>query len=169
MENRQQKIKAILFDADGVITDGIVRIMPDGTFLRELHSRDAYALQRASKAGILLGLITGSNAQELATALRNLGVNETYLKSHIKEDALSDFLAAYQLSPEEVAYIGDDIPDIPVLSAVGFAACPADAAEEVKNVAHMICTNTGGKGCLRELIEEVMKSKNLWESTDFRW
>jgi len=169
MESRLRKIKAILFDADGVLTDGTVRIMPDGTFLRDLHSRDAYALQRASKAGIILGLVTGSNAQPLADALKNLGVAETYLRSHIKEDALEDFIARYQLSPEEVAYIGDDLPDIPVLTRVGAAACPANAAEEVKSVVHYICKLKGGKGCLREWIEYIMKTQQVWDSTDFRW
>ena len=127
-----------------------------------MNIKDGYAVQLAIKKGYPIAIITGGNSQALKIRFESLGVKEVYLKSHYKMDDFNDFLLRNELSASEVLYMGDDIPDIEVLSVVGISACPCDAVEEVKAVSMYISPKGAGKGCVRDVIEQVLKVNLKW-------
>ncbi len=156
------QIKAFVFDIDGVLTDGKVVILPSGEQMRHMHSKDGYALQLAIKKGYPVAIISGSNATQVKERLQALGITDIYLKSAHKDESMEDFMFSYNLKAEEIMYMGDDIPDIVALRMIGLPACPADAAPEVKQMAQFIAKKGGGEGCVREIIELVMKTQGKW-------
>jgi 3-deoxy-D-manno-octulosonate 8-phosphate phosphatase (KDO 8-P phosphatase) len=160
--DRLKHVKAFVFDVDGVLTDGSVVLLPDGEQVRNMHSKDGYALQLAVKKGYTVAIITGGSSEAVKKRLNGLGVTDVYLGSTHKDEAMEDFMASYQLRPDEVMYMGDDIPDLAALLMIGVPCCPADAAPEIKDISVYIAKRNGGQGCVREIIEIVMKSHGTW-------
>ena len=156
------KIKTFIFDVDGVLTDGKILINSDGELLRSFDTKDGYAMKCALVKGFKIVIITGGRNEAVRERFRELGVIDIYLGAHHKLDAYQDLMDNYDLNPEEILYIGDDIPDIPVMEKVGLGCCPADAASDVKAMADYVSHKKGGEGCVRELIEQVLRVQGKW-------
>ena len=165
MENKLKNIKAFVFDVDGVLTDGGLLADLHGEFYRTFDSKDGFGLRMAMMHGYRLGIITGGRSESIKMRFLACGFKQEdiYLWSRDKMEEFSDFCKRHGLSAEEVMYFGDDIPDIPVMKACGCGVAPADAVEDVKEIADLISTRPGGKGCVRECIEMVMKSHGTWQ------
>jgi len=157
-----QHIKAFIFDVDGVFTDGTLYLFREGEFLRAVNIKDGYALQHAVKQGYYIGVISGGKSEAVRERFKRLGVTDIYLGVSDKVEAFKDFYYKYDISPQEVLYMGDDIPDLEVMTQVGMATCPADAVEEIKQVASYISAYPGGKGCVRDVLEQVLKLQGKW-------
>ncbi|WP_010135394.1 KdsC family phosphatase [Ochrovirga pacifica] len=156
-------IKAFIFDVDGVLTDGTVTVFPDGELVRKMNIKDGYALKSAIDAGYPVCIISGGSNEAVKTRLKNLGLTDVYLGVHDKIETYYQILDMYQLKPEDVVYMGDDIPDYPVMEKVGLPCAPQDAAAEIKGIAKYISHKKGGEGCARDIIEQVMKVQNKWK------
>lgn len=161
-KERLHAVKAFAFDVDGVFTDGSVMVHPSGELVRVTNARDGFAVMTAVKHGYPIAIITGGTSEVVKERFQTLGVMDIYLGSTDKEDSLEDFRFKYGLELDEIVYMGDDIPDYGVMKKVGFPTCPADAATEILNVAMYISNYGGGKGCVRDIIEQVLKLKGLW-------
>ncbi len=165
MKNYKQllpNIKTFIFDVDGVLTDGKILIHSDGELLRSFDTKDGYAIKCALLKGFKIAIITGGRNEAVRERFKELGVFDIYLGAHHKLDAYQDLMDNYDLKAEEILYIGDDIPDIPVMEKVGLGCCPADAVPDVKARADYISHKKGGKGCVRELIEQVLRVQGKW-------
>ncbi len=165
MENYKVKlknIKAFAFDVDGVLTNGDVMCFPSGELVRKYDAKDGYGLRVALINDYKIAIITGGEGDSIIKRFLPNLASEVYTSSRDKLPVFEEFCEKYSLKPSEVAYVGDDIPDIPVLINCGLAVCPADACEEVKAVCDYISINNGGKGCARELIEQVLKIQGKW-------
>lgn len=158
------KIKAFAFDVDGVFTDGSVLALPNGDLLRTFNSKDCFGVRTAADNGYPVAIITGGCSESLIHRSKSLGVKDKdiYQLSKNKLPDFFTFCEDYGFSPEEVAYVGDDIPDIPVLKVAGLSACPADAVDEVKAVCKYVSPFPGGRGCIRDLVEKVLKPQGKW-------
>lgn len=167
------KIRALAFDVDGVLSATVVPMNSEGEPLRTVNIKDGYALQLAVRQGLHVAIITGGRAEAVRRRFLSLGVaaKDIYLGSAVKLKDYDDFRARYGLADEEIAYMGDDVPDLQVLHACGLSACPRDAAPEVRSACTYISHADGGHGCGRDLIEQVMKAKGLWLADDkaFGW
>jgi 3-deoxy-D-manno-octulosonate 8-phosphate phosphatase (KDO 8-P phosphatase) len=173
MKNYKEILKDIttlIFDVDGVLTDGSVLIHPNGEKIRTLNSRDGYALQLAVKKGFNICIITGGNSVPVKEALKTLGITDIYLSSSYKPDVLKDYLFERSIKPHNCLYMGDDIPDYHTMQMVALPVCPYDDAKEIKDISLYISPLNGGKGCARDVIEQVLKSQNKWmDSESFKW
>jgi 3-deoxy-D-manno-octulosonate 8-phosphate phosphatase (KDO 8-P phosphatase) len=166
MENFKQKltrIKTLLFDVDGVLTNGQVFLMENGEFVRNMNSKDGYALQLAVKKGYRVAIITGGNSQVVKKALHALGIADVFLSQHDKMQCYKDYINEHNLNEEEILYMGDDLPDYEVMQRVGIASCPNNSAHEIKEISIYISNRNGGEGCARDIIEQVMRSQGKWE------
>lgn len=161
-KTKLHKIKAFAFDVDGVFTDGTVLATDNGDLLRSHNAKDGFALRFALQKGYKIAIITGGASKSILHRFKPIGITDIYLKSHNKLPDFIDFLDKYQLSASEVLYMGDDLPDIEILSQCGVASCPSDAVDEVKDMCHYISHFPGGKGCVRDVIEQTMKVQNNW-------
>ena len=161
-KSKLHNIKAFAFDVDGVLTDGGVLSMPDGDLFRTHYARDGYALRMAVEHGYPVAIITGGISPSVEKRYRALGITDIYSGARDKMPAFRDFCEKYGLEPSRVAYAGDDIPDIPPLKACGLPFCPADAATEVRHVCQYISPFPGGRGCVRDLVEQVMRLQGKW-------
>lgn len=169
IHNKLKQIKAFVFDVDGVLSDGRVILHPDGDQIRTMSVKDGYALKKAMQHGYLVAIISGGNSPGVLKRLEYLGVPEIHLGIKTKITVFNEMLLRHNLKPEEVLYMGDDIPDIPVLLKAGVASCPANAVNEVKEVAQYISPKNGGEECVRDVIEQTLKLKKLWFSVqDFK-
>jgi 3-deoxy-D-manno-octulosonate 8-phosphate phosphatase (KDO 8-P phosphatase) len=157
-----QKIKAFVFDLDGVLTDGSLLIMPGQEFIRTMDIKDGYALQHAVKKGYHVVVISGSISKACAERLEYLGIRNVYMKVKDKEEVLAQFILSHHLHWDEVLFMGDDLPDYEVMKQVGLPCCPADAVHDIKAISKFISTMNGGKGCAREVIEKVLRLNNDW-------
>jgi len=157
-----KKIKAFLFDVDGVLSASTIPLHPSGEPMRMINIKDGYVMQLAVKQGYILGVITGGNADAVRIRFENLGLKYIYMKSFIKMKSFNDFMEKTGLLPEEVVFVGDDIPDYEVMQRVGLPVCPADAVPEIKAIAKYISTKNGGDGVGRDIIEQVMKVQGKW-------
>lgn len=156
------KITTFVFDVDGVLTNGKILVTNEGEMYREMNTRDGFALKYALLKGFNIGIISGGTNQGVKKRLENLGVNKVYLGIHEKDIALDDFINTYNINPDEVLYMGDDVPDMPVMEKVGVATCPQDAVPDVKRIADYVSHKNGGDGCVREIVEQVMRVQNKW-------
>jgi 3-deoxy-D-manno-octulosonate 8-phosphate phosphatase (KDO 8-P phosphatase) len=156
------KIKAFAFDVDGVFTDASLLVDNDGHFLRIYNAKDGYAVRQAILQGYHVAIITGGVAASIKHRFEDLGVKDIFLLSEDKIHDFSTFCSRCNVDANEVLFMGDDIPDIEVMQACGIACCPADAVPEVKNAANYISGFDGGKGCVRDVIEQVMKIQGKW-------
>lgn len=163
-------IKALVFDVDGVLSSDFIPLHPSGEPMRMINIKDGYALQLAVKKGLQVGIITGGNTEAVRIRFEGLGIKHLYLGSKVKKEQFAQFLQETALKPEEVMYMGDDIPDYEVMQLVGLPACPIDAAPEIKSISRYISSKEGGRGCARDVIEQVMKSQGLWMADEaFGW
>lgn len=162
-KSRLKHITTLLFDIDGVMTDGKVYFMSDGTPLRSLNNKDNYALQLAAKKGYKLAIISGSSSEIVKEALHRLGIEYVFLKQHDKLSCYKDFIAEHTLEDKNILYMGDDLPDYEVMQRVGVACCPNDAATEIKDICIYISDRKGGEGCVRDVVEQVMRVRGDWE------
>jgi 3-deoxy-D-manno-octulosonate 8-phosphate phosphatase (KDO 8-P phosphatase) len=163
LSNQQlQSIKLLAFDYDGVFTDGQIIITTDGHMLRSANARDGFAVQWARKQEVAIALISGGKEESVGVRMRYLGVQEVHMGSHNKMEVLEGICTRMNITFDEVAYMGDDLPDLPVLRKVGLACCPADAATEVLDACDYISPKEGGKGCVRDVVESYMKHHGLW-------
>lgn len=165
MEGRFSKIKAFAFDVDGVLTDGGILADLSGELYRVFDSKDGMAIRMAVMKGYHMAIITGGRSESIRQRFGSCGIKpeDVYLRSRAKIEDFEDFCRRHGLEPDEVMYFGDDLPDIPVMTACGCGACPSDAVEEVKEIAGIISSKPGGKGCAREIIQMVMKEQGKWE------
>ncbi|WP_018675046.1 KdsC family phosphatase [Riemerella columbina] len=159
-------IKAFVFDVDGVFTDGSIYLMPDGSMSRVMNVLDGYAVVKALRKDYKIGIITGGEDPMVKNRLQYLGVTDYYPKSADKLKDYEDFKQRYQLKDEEILTMGDDLPDIPMMKASAIATCPPNAVAEVKAIAQHISPVEGGKGAVREVIEQVLKAQNQWVEDD---
>lgn len=165
------KIKALAFDVDGVLSANNVFLFNDGQPNRTANIKDGYALQLAVKAGLNLAIITGGKSEAVRTRYINLGLQNVFMGISIKIKCFNDWLEESGLLPEEVLYMGDDIPDYEVMKVCGLPCCPSDAAPEIKEISKYISGQTGGNGCVRDVIEQVLKAQGKWmsDATAFGW
>ncbi len=160
------KINTFVFDVDGVLTDGTIQVSTNGELLRTMNMKDGYALKMAKNAGYTVCIISGGKNEGVRTRLRNLGITDIFLGVDDKVEQMDEFFDLYEINPDEVLYMGDDIPDYYPMKLVGLPCCPQDAAPEVKEVSLYISHKNGGHGCVRDIIEQVMKVQGKWVSKD---
>lgn len=161
---RFKDIQTFIFDVDGVLTNSEIIVLESGKLLRKMNIRDGYAIKHALKNGYQIVIITGGKSEGVVTRLNNLGVKEVYSGVNNKIEKYEELIYAYKLNPLNILYMGDDFPDIEVMHKVGIAACPKDAAHEVIEIADYISPIDGGKGCVRDVIEKVMRLHGKWVS-----
>jgi len=167
--NLLEKFKPIttfVFDMDGVLTDGSLWIMPDGEWVRQMHIRDGYALQLAVKKGYHVCIISGSWSEPVKARLNKLGITDVFERVSNKVTCLEAYLKEKGLQKEEVLYMGDDMPDLDVIKVAGLGTCPANAVQDIKEVATYISPQTGGQGCVRDVIEKVLRLNNHWNNPE---
>ena len=157
------QINTFVFDVDGVLTDGSVTVFPDGELIRTMNIKDGYALKVAVQSGYNVCIISGGTNQAVKSRLRALGITDIYLGANNKIEQLKEYLELYEIDRERVLYMGDDIPDIPVMLHSGLPACPKDAVPEIQDISLYISQKKGGKGCVRDVIEQVLKVQDNWK------
>lgn len=163
LESRARALRVLLFDVDGVLTDGGVYIDADGRELKRFSIKDGAAIALASKYGLTTGIISARASSATNSRAAELGMKIVMQGVASKRQALADVIAGHNVSAAEVAYMGDDLVDLAVLSQVGLAACPKDAAEEVAAACHWISDYAGGQGAAREFIELILKARGQWD------
>ncbi|VAV84556.1 3-deoxy-D-manno-octulosonate 8-phosphate phosphatase [hydrothermal vent metagenome] len=156
------QITTFIFDVDGVLTDGTVTVFSNGELVRKMNVKDGYALKTAVEMGYRVCIISGGTNPEVKSRLRGLGITDIYLGAHNKLEQLDEFLDIYDIKTENVLYMGDDIPDYPVMKIVGLPSCPKDAAPEIQHISKYISQKKGGNGCVRDVIEQVLKVQDKW-------
>lgn len=157
-------INTFVFDVDGVMTDGSLQVSTDGQLLRTMHVKDGYALKKAIRKGYTICVISGGKNEGVRRRLRNLGITDIYLGVENKVDKLDEFFDIYEINPDKVVYMGDDIPDTHPMKLIGLPSCPQNAVPEVKSLSRYISHKNGGEGCVRDIIEQVLKVQHNWES-----
>lgn len=157
-----KKITTFIFDVDGVLTDGTVLLLNDGLQARQMHIKDGLALQMALRNGYHVVILSGAYSEPVVKRMQYLGITEIFTAVKNKKAFLQDYLAQKKLATEAVLFMGDDLPDVPALQCVGLSCCPADAVEEVKMVSQYISPINGGYGCVRDVIEKVLKLNGHW-------
>ena len=164
------RIKAFVFDVDGVLSREVIPLSPDGDPMRTVNIKDGYALQLAVKKGYHVAIITGAYTEAVRVRFSRLGITHIYLKSAIKIRDYQDFLSKTGVQQEEVMYAGDDIPDYEVMRLAGLPVAPADAAPEIKQIAKYISSRKGGEGVARDVIEQTLKAQGHWMGQEaFGW
>lgn len=156
------QITTFIFDVDGVLTDGAVHVTNEGEMLRIMNIRDGYALKAAVDSGYNVCIISGGSNEGVRVRLRNLGITDIHLGTPDKVETFKEYTDVYGINPEEVLYMGDDIPDFHVMKLVGLPSCPQDACPEIKTISGYISHKNGGKGAVRDVIEQVMKVQGKW-------
>jgi 3-deoxy-D-manno-octulosonate 8-phosphate phosphatase (KDO 8-P phosphatase) len=165
------KIRAVVFDLDGVLSSETIALGMDGTPLRTVNIKDGYAIQLAMKMGLRVAIISGCKIEAVRKRYEGLGMEDIYLGAAVKIKIYDDFTAKYGLKDDEVLFMGDDIPDLEVMQRVGCAVCPKDACPEVKAVSCYVSERCGGQGCGRDVIEQVLRAQGKWlkDERAFGW
>lgn len=162
-------VQAFVFDVDGVFS-GNIYLSSNGEQWRSMNIKDGYALQLAVKKGFPIAIITGGLCDGIRLRFEGLGVKNIYMGSSHKMEAFNDFVLNYHLDPKNIMYMGDDLPDYEVMKTVGIPVCPSDAAIEIKALSHYISQLKGGDGCVRDVIEQVLRAQGKWFNDDaFHW
>lgn len=173
MSNYKEKLQAIntfIFDYDGVLTDGKVLVINENEQLRSSNVKDGYALQYAVKKGYRICIISGGNSSSMSQRMESLGITDVFLGIQNKLETYNNYLSDNNLDKSQIVYMGDDIPDYEVMLNVGVATCPSDAANEIKSIADYISDSKGGEGCVRDIIEQVLRLHNKWFHKEaFHW
>ena len=165
-EKKLSQVKALIFDVDGVFAKPQFYLHPSGEFMRSMNTKDGYVVQLAVKKGFPIGIITGAKSNSIGERFKGLGVTDIYLGSHNKIQDYEDFKYKYDLCDEQILYMGDDIPDYEVMKKVGFPACPADAVPEIKQIAIYTSPIKGGEGCVRDIIQQLLRARGHWMDID---
>lgn len=156
------RVRVFVFDVDGVMTDGRLLITDEGKLLRTFHIRDGYALRKAVERGYPVAIVSGGKSEGVVKRLNQLGITDIFMDAQEKESVLLNWLNARGISGDQLVYMGDDMLDIPAMNHAALRACPSDAVQEVKNISNYISSLPGGAGCVRELIESILKVQNQW-------
>lgn len=159
-------VKLVIFDLDGVLTDGSIRINDDGVESKTFSVRDGYGIRQLLRCGIEVAVISARHSPAAELRLQDLGVRHIYLACGNKKQAYNRLLQVCSLSAEQVAYMGDDMPDREVMRLVGLPCAPADACAEIKRAASWVSSAPGGRGAARELCEKILKQQALWDGAD---
>ncbi len=162
MLERFKPVTAFVFDVDGVLTDGTLLVLPGGVMARRMNIKDGYALQLAVKKGYKVAVISGGNSDEVKERLNKLGVSHVWMKVEDKVAVLKAFMQEQGINSAELLYMGDDIPDARAMDVAGLPCCPADAVQEIKKKSLYVSRIKGGEGCVRDVIEKVMKLRGDW-------
>jgi len=168
-KNYREKLKQIttfIIDFDGVLSDGKVWVGLDGEQVRATNVKDGYAMHYALKKGYKIAIISGGLGESMRLRYRNFPNMEIFCGIGNKVETFNQYISKYQIDPEQIVYIGDDIPDYPVMLLCGIKACPADACQEIKSIADYISFQKGGEGCVREIIEQTLKAQQRWFEND---
>ena len=165
-----KNIKAFIFDVDGVLSKEATPLTEEGEPSRTTNVKDGYAIRNASNMGYPIGLITAGYVERVKLRHEKLGIKHIYMGVHDKLAALTDFIEKTGVKKEEILFMGDDYPDFPVLKAVGIPVCPIDAAPDIKEICVYISEKKGGEGCVRDIIEQVMRAQGTWTNENsFYW
>ncbi|MDE6243546.1 MAG: HAD hydrolase family protein [Muribaculaceae bacterium] len=166
-----RKIRAVAFDVDGVLSPSTIPLSPEGEPLRMVSIKDGYAIQLAVKCGLHLAIITGGNTKAVKVRFEGLGMTDIFMGAAHKLPVLREWMERLNLTPDEVAYVGDDIPDLRPLRHVGLSCCPYDAAAEVRAICRYVSRFTGGYGVGRDILEQILKARGQWmhEHQAFGW
>ncbi|WP_024989582.1 KdsC family phosphatase [Segatella albensis] len=166
-----KKIKAIIFDVDGVLSCETITLSSEGEPLRTVNIKDGYAIQLAQKMGLRIAILTGANTNAIRKRYEGLGVEDIYMKAAVKIKTYRSFLEKYNLKDDEIIYVGDDIPDYEVMKQCGCPCCPADACPDIKSISLYISDRAGGMGCGRDIIEQVLRTQEKWlsDAKAFGW
>ncbi|MBP1839950.1 KdsC family phosphatase [Formosa algae] len=157
-----EHITTFIFDVDGVLTDGTVTVTTSGEMLRVMNVKDGYAIKTAIDAGYKICIISGGSNEGVRKRLEGLGITDIFLGAHNKIDQLDAYVQKQNIKTENILYMGDDIPDFPVMLIVGLPTCPQDAVPEIKNISKYVSHKNGGKGAVRDVIEQVLKVQGKW-------
>jgi len=157
-----KQITTFVFDVDGVLTDGSLVLLADGVMARNMNTKDGYVLQLAIKQGYNIIVISGGNSPEVEYRLSTLGITDVYMKAKDKLQILNKHLSDRNISHSNVLFMGDDVPDLEAMQSIYLPACPADAVQDILAVSEYVSPYPGGKGCVRDVIEKVMKLQNKW-------
>lgn len=155
-------ITTFVFDVDGVLTDGTISLTTTGEMLRTMHTKDGFAMKTALLSGYNICIISGGSNEGVRMRLNGLGIKDVYLGAHDKIDQLNHYFDQHGIKAENVLYMGDDIPDYPVMKMVGLPTCPQDAVQEIKAISKYVSHKNGGQGCVRDVIEQVLKVQGKW-------
>lgn len=155
-------ITTFIFDVDGVLTDSSVFVTSEGEILRTMNIRDGFAMKAAVESGYHVCVISGGSNEGVRVRLRNLGITDIHLGTPDKVKTFKEYIELYNIQPEQVLYMGDDIPDYHVMKLVGLPTCPQDASPEIKNISRYISHVKGGRGAARDVVEQVMKVQGKW-------
>lgn len=158
-----KKVTTFIFDIDGVLTDGTLLVLRDGLQARQMHVKDGFGLQMAMKKGYNVFIISGGVSEESKRRLEYLGLKEIHIGIADKTKFVADLIKSKKIKWDEVLYMGDDLPDIALMKKVGLSCCPADAVNELKSVVKYISSINGGWGCVRDVIEKVLKVNGHWQ------
>lgn len=164
------KVNTFIFDYDGVLSDGNVILTSDGDALRSANVKDGYAMQLAIKKNYRIAIISGGFSESMKRRFDSLNIKDVFLGVDKKIDVYNQYMKDHNLEKENILFMGDDIPDYEIMRTAGVATCPSDAAEEIKRVATYISHQSGGHGCVRDVIEQVLKVQGKWMNDDaYHW
>lgn len=165
------KIKAVIFDVDGVLSAETILMDADGEPIRSINIKDGYAIQLAQKMGLRIVILSGGRTENIRKRYAYLGVEDIYLGCSVKIKTYEEFLAKYNLCDEEVIFMGDDIPDYQVMKRCGCPCCPSDACPDIKEISLYVSNRKGGDGCCRDVIEQVLRTQGKWlsDAKAFGW
>lgn len=166
-----KKIKAIILDVDGVLSAETIGMDEEGEPVRTINIKDGYAIQLAGKQGLVVAIMTGGHNENIRKRYAYLGVKDIHLNCSMKIETYNGFIKKYGLGDDEIAYMGDDIPDYQIMSRVGCPCCPADACPEIKGISIYVSQKKGGQGCVRDVIEQVLRAQGKWlsDAKAFGW
>lgn len=167
--DRARKIKLLVLDCDGVLTDGRIILLPDGDETKSFDVKDGHAMVMAQRAGLQIAIISGRKSSVVRARAKELGVAHLHEMAWVKKDPYEKILAEEGLCDEEVCYVGDDVVDIPLLRRAGLGVAVADAVEETKQNSHVVTERSGGKGAVREVIELILKAQDKWNEALSRY
>lgn len=166
-----RKIKAVIFDVDGVLSAETITLHPSGEPMRTVNIKDGYAIQLARKQGLRIVILTGGTTESVRLRYERLGVEDVYMGCAVKIKTYDEFIARYGLHDDEIVYMGDDIPDYEIMRRVGCPVCPADACPDIKAISLYVSEKRGGYGCGRDVIEQVLRAQGKWlkDAKAFGW
>ncbi len=157
------EITTFILDVDGVMTNGQVLVTDEGNMLRSFNIKDGFAMQLAVKLGYKICIISGGNSSGVIKRLEGLGIKDIYMKVHEKLPVFKSYISDKNLKADEIAYMGDDLPDYNLIKQVGLKCCPADASHDIQEICDFVSSYPGGGGCVRELIEKVLRAQGKWD------